>query len=148
VRLPRIPEGLVEVEPIAPEVAASRARHILIIEDNTDFREGLRLLLESWGHRVEEASNGAKGLEIVRRERPEIVLIDLGLPGVDGYGVARALRSAPEGEALLLVAITGYGRPSDRRQTKEAGFDAHLTKPVSPPELAAILLSKGAGAAG
>jgi two-component system, sensor histidine kinase len=148
VRLPRIPEGLVEVEPIAPEVAASRARHILIIEDNTDFREGLRLLLESWGHRVEEASNGAKGLEIVRRERPEIVLIDLGLPGVDGYEVARALRSAPEGEALLLVAITGYGRPSDRRQTKEAGFDAHLTKPVSPPELAAILLSKGAGAAG
>ena len=144
VRLPRIPEGLVEAQPIAAEVAASRARHILVIEDNTDFREGIRLLLESWGHRVEEASNGAQGLETVRRERPEIVLIDLGLPGVDGYAVARALRSAPGGEALLLVAITGYGRASDRRQAQEAGFDAHLTKPVSPSDLAAILLSKGA----
>jgi CheY-like chemotaxis protein len=144
VRLPRIPDGLVEAPPIASEVAASRARHILVIEDNTDFREGIRLLLESWGHRVEEASNGAQGLDTVRRERPEIVLIDLGLPGVDGYAVARALRAAPGGEALLLVAITGYGRPSDRRQAREAGFDAHLTKPVSPPELAAILLSKSA----
>ena len=143
VRLPRIPDGLVEAPPIAPEMAASRARHILVIEDNTDFREGIRLLLESWGHRVDEASNGAQGLATVRRERPEIVLIDLGLPGVDGYAVARALRSAPGGEALLLVAITGYGRASDRRRAQEAGFDAHLTKPVSPPELAAILLSKG-----
>jgi signal transduction histidine kinase/CheY-like chemotaxis protein len=144
VRLPRIPDGLVEAQPIAAEVATSRARHILIIEDNTDFREGLRLLLESWGHRVEEASGGAKGLELVRLKRPEIVLIDLGLPGVDGYAVARALRSEPGGEALLLVAITGYGRPSDRRRAQEAGFDAHMTKPVSPPELAAILLSEGA----
>ena len=146
VRLPRIPDGQVEAESIAPAVAASRARHILVIEDNTDFREGIRLLLESWGHRVEEASNGAQGLDTVRRERPEIVLIDLGLPGVDGYAVARALRSAPGGEALLLVAVTGYGRASDRRRAQEAGFDAHLTKPVSPPELAAILLSKGTGA--
>ena len=145
VRLPRVPDGQVEAESIAPPVAASRARHILVIEDNTDFREGIRLLLESWGHRVEEASNGAQGLDTVRRERPEIVLIDLGLPGVDGYAVARALRSAPGGEALLLVAITGYGRASDRRQAEEAGFDAHLTKPVSPAELAAILVSKGAG---
>ena len=144
VRLPRIADGQGEAQPIAAEVAASRARHILVIEDNTDFREGIRLLLESWGHRVEEASNGAQGLDTVRRERPEIVLIDLGLPGVDGYAVARALRAAPGGEALLLVAITGYGRPSDRRQAREAGFDAHLTKPVSPPELAAILLSKSA----
>jgi two-component system, sensor histidine kinase len=143
VRLPRIADTSVEAQPIASEVAVSRARHILIIEDNTDFREGLRLLLESWGHRVEEASNGAHGLDIVRRERPEVVLIDLGLPGIDGYAVARALRSAPGGEALLLVAITGYGRVSDRRQAQEAGFDAHLTKPVSPPQLAAILLSKG-----
>jgi signal transduction histidine kinase/CheY-like chemotaxis protein len=143
VRLPRIPDGLVEAPPIASEVAASRARHILVIEDNTDFREGIRLLLESWGHRVDEASNGAQGLDTARRERPEIVLIDLGLPGVDGYAVARALRSAPGGDALLLVAVTGYGRASDRRRAKEAGFDAHLTKPVSPSELAAILLSKG-----
>ena len=142
VRLPRLPGEHQETQPIPPEEAASRARHILVIEDNPDFREGLRLLLESWGHRVEEASTGAEGLDIVRRRRPEIVLIDLGLPGIDGYAVARALRSAPGGEALLLIAITGYGRPSDRQRAQEAGFDAHLTKPVSPPELAALLVSK------
>jgi len=141
VRLPRIPEGLVQAQPAAAEVATSRPRHILVIEDNTDFRKGLRLLLESWGHRVDEASGGAQGLELVRLRRPEIVLIDLGLPGVDGYAVARSLRSLPGGEAFLLVAVTGYGRESDRRQAQEAGFDAHLTKPVSPPDLAAILVS-------
>jgi two-component system, sensor histidine kinase len=139
VRLPRIADAAVESEPIAPAVNASRARHVLIVEDNTDFRVGLRLLLESWGHRVDEASSGAQGLEIVRRERPEVILIDLGLPGIDGYAVARAVRSAPGGDALLLVAITGYGRASDRLRAREAGFDAHLTKPVSPHELAAIL---------
>jgi two-component system, sensor histidine kinase len=142
VRLPRLagePEG---TPPIVAEQAASRPRDILVIEDNPDFREGLRLMLQSWGHRVEEASGGVDGLDIVRRRRPEIVLIDLGLPGMDGYAVARALRSAPGGAGLLLVAITGYGRTTDRRRAQEAGFDAHLTKPVSPPELAALLLSK------
>jgi two-component system, sensor histidine kinase len=142
VRLPRLVDAAVDAQPSTPAVRASRARHILVIEDNTDFRVGLRLLLESWGHRVEEASGGAHGLEIVQRERPEIVLIDLGLPGIDGYAVARALRAAPGGDALLLVAITGYGRASDRHRAREAGFDAHLTKPVSPHELAAILLAK------
>jgi signal transduction histidine kinase len=142
VRLPRIVDGAGEAPSMAPGLSASRARHVLIIEDNTDFREGLRLLLESWGHRVDEASGGAQGLDMVRLKRPEVVLIDLGLPGIDGYAVASAVRSAPGGEALLLVAITGYGRASDRRRALEAGFDAHLTKPVSPPELAEILLSK------
>jgi len=122
---------------------SSRARPILIIEDNSDFREGLRLLLESWGHRVQEAANGAEGLEIVYQARPEVVFVDLGLPDVDGYAVARSVRSAPGGDAILLVAITGYGRTNDRRQAKDAGFDAHLTKPVSPHELAEVLLLRG-----
>ena len=139
VRLPRISETAADSPPMAGELR-SRPRHIVIIEDNADFREGLRLLLESWGHRVEEAASGAEGVDIVRRARPEIVLVDLGLPAMDGYAVARAIRSAPGGDAILLVAITGYGRPSDRRQATEAGFDAHLTKPVNPHELAATLL--------
>ena len=142
VRLPRIAEAAVASPPLAVELPTSRVRHILIIEDNADFREGLRLLLESWGHRVAEAASGAEGLEVVRLARPEVVLVDLGLPGIDGYAVARAVRSAPGGEAILLVAITGYGRPSDRRRVEEAGFDAHLTKPVSPQELAATLRLK------
>jgi len=142
VRLPRIAGVAGDSPPTALEVPVSRARRILIIEDNADFREGLRLLLESWGHRVEEATSGVEGLDVVRLARPEIVLVDLGLPGVDGYAVARSIRSAPGGEAILLVAITGYGRASDRRQATEAGFDAHLTKPVSPHDLASTLLLK------
>jgi signal transduction histidine kinase len=143
VRLPRISDAAVDPQPIDAEFRSSRARHILIIEDNRDFREGLRLLLESWGHRVEEAASGAHGLEIVRLARPEVALVDLGLPGIDGYAVARAVRSAPGGDAILLVAITGYGRASDRRRAEDAGFDGHLTKPVSPRDLAGVLLLRG-----
>jgi CheY-like chemotaxis protein len=142
VRLPRLEDEPEPTQPTAIPEAAFRARDILVIEDNPDFREGLCSLLRSWGHRVEEASGGVEGLEIARRRRPEIVLVDLGLPGVDGYAVARALRSAPGGGGLLLIAITGYGRATDRRRAEEAGFDVHLTKPVSPAELAALLLPK------
>jgi len=142
VRLPRLVGEPEPTPPNAIEGTAFRPRDIVVIEDNLDFREGLRSLLQSWGHRVEEASGGAEGLEIVRRRRPEIVLIDLGLPGIDGYAVARALRSMSGGKSLVLIAITGYGRTSDRRRAQEAGFDAHLTKPVSLPELAALLVAK------
>jgi CheY-like chemotaxis protein len=76
----------------------------------------------------------------MRVRQPEIVLVDLGLPDIDGYAVARAVRAAPGGDAILLVAITGYGAASDRRRADDAGFDAHLTKPVNPQELADILL--------
>jgi two-component system CheB/CheR fusion protein len=103
----------------------------------------VRLLLESWGHRVEEAASGGQGLELVRRARPDVVLVDLGLPDMAGYGVAEALRSAPGGDALLLIAITGFGRAKDRLRSKKAGFDAHLTKPVNPHELAEVLLLRG-----
>jgi CheY-like chemotaxis protein/two-component sensor histidine kinase len=142
VRLPRLAAGSEQWQPIAADVTSFRPRDILVIEDNLDFREGLCSLLRSWGHRVEEASRGELGLDIARRRRPEIVLVDLGLPGMDGYAVARTLRATPGGEKLVLIAITGYGRAIDRRRAQEAGFDAHLTKPVSLPELAALLASK------
>jgi CheY-like chemotaxis protein len=140
--LPRLAGEPEPAQPITVDATAFRARDIVLIEDNLDFREGLRSLLQSWGHRVEEASSGAQGLDMIQRRRQEIVLIELGLPGLDGYAVARALRAAPGGEELLLVAITGYGRASDRHRAQEAGFDAHLTKPVSLPALAALLVSK------
>ena len=119
--------------------ALVRPRDIVLIEDNLDFRDALRSVLQSWGHRIEAASGGAEGLEIIRRKRPDVVLIDLGLPGMDGYAVARALRAAPGSGKLLLIAITGYGRAIDRSRAQEAGFDAHLTKPVNLPDLAALL---------
>ena len=114
-------------------------RHIVIVEDNADFRDGFRLLLESWGHRVEEATSGAQGLEIVERGRPDILLLNLGLPDLDGYAVARAVRRAPGGDAIVIVAVTGYGTAGDRRRSEDAGFDAHVTKPVSAEELVEIL---------
>jgi two-component system CheB/CheR fusion protein len=130
VRLP------VEVEVAAPlpvpaaAPSPDRSRTILIVEDNDDARESLRLLLESLGHRVLEARDGLEGLALAAKHPLDIALIDLGLPGPDGYEVAQTLRSRLGTEALL-IAVTGYGQAEDRRRSKEAGFDAHLVKPVS-----------------
>ena len=110
-----------------------------MIEDNRDAREGLRMLLETWGHRVEEAGDGRRGLELALASRPEVALIDVGLPGLDGYAVARGIRAAPSGQGVLLVAVTGYGQPEDAERSREAGFHAHMVKPIDPDELATIL---------
>jgi signal transduction histidine kinase/CheY-like chemotaxis protein len=140
VHLPRISDPTTRPHPTRPDpLPAPRPRHILIAEDNLDFRTGLRMLLALWGHRVEEAENGGRALEIIRTSRPEILLLDLGLPDLDGYAVARSVRSAPGGDALFLIAVTGYGRPEDRRRAMEAGFDAHLTKPIDVEQLADVL---------
>jgi CheY-like chemotaxis protein len=112
---------------------------VLIVEDNADVRDGLRMLLEAWGHRVEQAEDGERGLAVLQGSRPEVLLVDLGLPGIDGHSIARAARSAPGGESLLLVAISGYAGPADFTRAKEAGFDAYLTKPVDADELSGIL---------
>ena len=113
------------------------ARDILIIEDNTDARETMRVLLEMQGHRVRAESDGEAGLATALREKPAVMLVDVGLPRMDGYEVARRVRAADGWpHRPLLVAITGYGQQSDRRQALEAGFDAHIAKPA---ELAALL---------
>ena len=103
--------------------------------------ESLRLLLESLGHRVLEAADGQRGLALALHHRPEVVLIDLGLPGLDGYEVARALRASPTGKQAALIAVTGYGQQDDRRRSTEAGFDAHLVKPVSQSLLSSVIAS-------
>jgi CheY-like chemotaxis protein len=128
----------------APEPAAAPApgrRRIVLIEDNEDLAETLRELLEELGHEVATARDGQQGVEQVLALRPDIALIDLGLPDFDGFEVARRIRAAiPSG--TLLVAMTGYGRPEDLRRTQAAGFDAHLTK---PPKLDVLqrLLTEG-----
>jgi len=142
VRLPRVSQEVVEPQPTARTLGASRTRHIVIIEDNRDFRVGLRILLESWGHKVEEAATGPDGLDMLKRVQPDVALVDLGLPGIDGYAVAQHVRSTREGHDMLLVAITGYGRAEDRHRAERAGFDAHLTKPVQPHELAEVLRAR------
>jgi signal transduction histidine kinase/CheY-like chemotaxis protein len=139
VRLPAL------ATPPAPAPAASatapsngRARRILVVEDNTDAREMLRHLLHLAGHDVHEAADGPGGLEAALRLRPDVALVDVGLPGFDGYQLARRVRGST-GPSIYLVALTGYGQPDDRRQAMEAGFDAHLVKPVNPEALLAAI---------
>src|SRR5579871_5333729 len=109
--------------------APPASRQILIIEDNKDGREMLRLVLELWGHQVEVAADGQEGVQKALASHPEIALIDIGLPHLDGYQVARRLRSEL-GSGIFLIACTAYGSPDDRRRALEAGFDLHLRKPM------------------
>jgi CheY-like chemotaxis protein len=113
---------------------------VLIVEDNRDARTTLRMLLTlGHGHRVVEAEDGATALQLVRDERPDVALIDLGLPGLDGFEVARRIRSMIGRDGIFLVALTGYGADEDRLRTEEAGFDVHFVKPVDTAELAKLL---------
>src|SRR5690242_20483119 len=113
-------------------------RSILIVEDNDDAREALRMLLELDGHVVEAAAEGMQALEIARAKDPDVALVDIGLPGIDGYEVARRMR-ATGARRPLLIALTGYGQPEDRRRATEAGFDSMLVKPVDPSALTDLL---------
>jgi len=125
-------------EPERPP-AQARRRRVVVIEDNPDIRETLRMLLDLWGHEVAMASDGRSGVERVLQVRPDVALIDVGLPGMSGYEVARAIRKGiPDGE-IRLIAVTGYGQPSDREAAMQAGFDTHLLKPISPPLLQRML---------
>ena len=126
-------------EAAAPPQARPRRRRIVVIEDNPDIRETLRIMVTMWGHDVELAGDGSSGVELVLKQRPDIALIDVGLPGMNGYDVARAIRkSIPNGE-IRLIAVTGYGQPSDRDLAMQAGFDRHLLKPISPQILERLL---------
>jgi CheY-like chemotaxis protein len=120
------------------------SRHILVVEDHPDNRRTMRVLLQSWGHRVEVAEDGTGGVDRAIAARPEVALVDIGLPGLDGYEVARRIRAAL-GKAVFLIALTGYGQPGDRRRALDAGFDAHMVKPVDFDELARMLEGIGAG---
>ncbi|BBA34873.1 PAS domain-containing protein [Methylocaldum marinum] len=116
-----------------------KSKRILVVDDNTDAVESLALLLELEGHDVRTALDGPAALELASDFRPEAVLLDIGLPGMDGYEVARRLRDRPETREALIIAITGYGQLEDRALTKAAGFNHHLVKPVDPEELGALL---------
>ncbi len=126
--LDRIEHPLVDI-PGAPGVPAPGARRIVLIEDNDDMRGIFREMLEHLGHHVEEARDGTGGVARILTVRPDVALVDIGLPGMDGYEVARRVR-ASLGASVLLVAMTGYAKATDRHMALSAGFDAHLTKPI------------------
>ena len=114
-------------------------RRVLIVDDNRDAAESLAMLLQTSGCEASVAFSGPEALELLESTTPEIVLLDIGMPGMDGYEVARRIRSTAKGEHVFLVALTGWGQAEDKRRAAEAGFDEHVTKPVDPALLGELL---------
>ena len=123
----------------AAEAAEAAPCRVLVIEDDTDSREGLRALLEMWGHEVEVAADGTQGIEKAITGRPGIALIDIGLPELDGYTVAQRIREALGATDIVLVALTGYADSQERLRALRSGFDAHLAKPINYSALSSLL---------
>ncbi len=132
-----------QLERSAPEgsngTVRTRGMRILVVDDSIDTVQGLSRILKFQGHTVEPAYNGTSALEVAQRFKPDVVLLDIGLPGVDGYSVAAQLRADAVCKSALIIAVSGYGQEEDRRRSKEAGFDHHLVKPVDLEELKALL---------
>ena len=130
-------------EPHAAAVAGPR--EILVIEDNPDAGKTLAEILELEGHHVRVARDGRSGIELAHKQHPDVVLCDIGLPDIDGYEVARALRRDEDLRATRLVAVTGYAQPEDMKLARDAGFDAHIAKPPDLGELMNVLATDGYG---
>ena len=120
-----------------------RKRRILVVDDNHDAAESLAMLLNITGNKTSTAHDGADAFEAAARQRPDVVLLDIGLPTLNGYEVCRRIRDEPWGKEMVLIALTGWGQDEDRRKSHEAGFDGHLVKPVNYPALMALLDSLG-----
>jgi PAS domain S-box-containing protein len=139
-------EGLANARAdLSASAQSSRLRHILVADDNRDAAASLALFLELKGHKVIAAHSGTDALAIALREKPEILVLDIGMPGMSGYAVAERIREESWGARAILVAMTGWGQDRDKRQAFAAGFDHHLTKPVDPLQLAALLATVRVG---
>jgi PAS domain S-box-containing protein len=142
VQLPRLPDGG-GTQDAGPAAAAPQGRagqlDILVVDDNADAAFMLKILLEQWGHRVRVEHDALRALDSAAGQAPDVALLDIGLPGLDGNGLAQRLRANPDTAGIVLVAVTGYGQELDRQRALAAGFDHHLVKPVNTAELAAVL---------
>ena len=135
----RIPVGkTVPKREVTGPVALGLPVHVVLVEDNDDLRELSQSLLESLGCHVETAADGPSGLATILRTRPDLAVVDIGLPGIDGFAVARQTR-AKLGDSLMMVAVTGYGQAHDREHALAAGFDVHITKPMRTPAIRAVV---------
>jgi CheY-like chemotaxis protein len=131
--------GSAELAPEAPRTVATRPLDVLIVEDNADAAETLCDVLELTGNRVRVAPDGRTGIALARAWRPDVVLCDIGLPDLDGFEVARAIRSDPALQRARLVALSGYAQEEDRARARSAGFDVVLAKPAPIEALEAVL---------
>ncbi len=142
VRMPLLPKPVSRPEPSATADARSqstRCLRIAIVEDKADSRSTLQALLQLDGHEVNVAADGLEGIKLISEWRPDVALVDIGLPGLDGFEVARRVRAVPHRPSLFLVALTGYGFPADRQKALAAGFDMHLVKPLKRAQLKKLL---------
>lgn len=142
VRLPALPESVtIEAvpKPLPTPSEPRVSRRVLVVDDNTDNAELLKILLEEEGHETFMAHDGVEGLAAAERLRPDVVLMDLGLPRIDGFDACRRIREQPWGKQVLMIAITGWGQDVDRRKSQEAGFDHHLVKPVDANDINALM---------
>jgi len=113
--------------------------HVLVVDDNRDAADSMAVFLELAGFDTQVELDGARALDLAAASAPDVVLLDIGLPGLDGYEVARRLRTLPDGDRCLLIALTGYGQQDDRRRAHEAGFDVHLVKPADPDAVVELI---------
>jgi CheY-like chemotaxis protein len=126
-------------ESAAPRDGVKRGHRILLADDNRDALDSLATLLQCDGHEVHTAGDGAEALEVAAGCHPDVVLLDIGMPKLDGYEVARRIRAEPWGKKAVLIALTGWGQDEDRRRSREVGFDSHLVKPLDPEALSTLL---------
>ena len=139
VHLPLAPEEAVPASPQQPRPARPSTKRVLVVDDHADSGEMLSALLESWGHHVTYVQDGSRALERAAREPFDVILLDIGLPGMNGYEVALQLRRMDNAQRCRLIAVTGYGEQPDRTRSRDAGFDEHLVKPVDPSLLRSSL---------
>ena len=121
--------------------AAPARRRVLLVDDNRDVVRAFARLVRALGHDVEVSFSGDEALAAAERFRPDVVVMDIGLPGLDGYQTATAMRATSWGAAVTLIALSGWARDEDRRRAHDAGFDRHYTKPIEPDVLEALLAS-------
>jgi two-component system CheB/CheR fusion protein len=115
------------------------SRRVLVVDDNVDAVDSIAVLLSLSGHRVQTAHDGHAAVRIALSFRPEFIFMDLGMPGLDGFGAAQRLRREPGFDAVRIIAVTAYGTEDDRRRSREAGFDQHYLKPLDPRFLESLL---------
>jgi CheY-like chemotaxis protein len=144
VRLPvaQAAPGPPRTDVVAPGAAAPR-RRVLVVDDNRDGAATLAMVLSLSGHDARTAHDGLEAVEVAEAFRPDVIVLDIGLPKLNGYDACRRIRERPWGKGAVIVAATGWGQEDDVRRSKEAGFDHHLIKPVDLPALAELLASAG-----
>ena len=148
VSLPRLDPDSSQAKPVVghTEVKEGEKRYFLVVDDNEDAANSMAMLLRLMGHEVDIELDGAEAVKKVEGRRPDVILLDIGLPGMDGYAVARKVRELSGGDAIKIFALTGYGQEEDRRRSLAAGFDGHLVKPVAPGDMFLLLEGSKDGA--